>query len=207
MSGRDLDVEKGGFPIYEDKNLPKVNAWRRAASMAGLKGVPILPRASVLFSTSESANDEPRCCQNCFMFFTSGKCQIHAPSLEIKKFTKGEKDGNPIEYWPVCGYWVHGEPSSDRPFYKASLDPDDTGLSWINAPRPGLELSGTNCGGINNGDDCDFYITDGATPKWESSTGFCRVLQTRVAAGDCCSAFQDDDLISWNVAQDWIKNG
>jgi hypothetical protein len=202
---RDLDIESGGFPIYEDKNLPKVNAWRRAASMVGRKDV--LPdRASVLFSTAESAHDEPRSCFNCpFYKEQAGRCVLHASNVKIYKFTVGGKDGNPIDYWPVCGYWIYGDPG-DVQRHLADLNPEDTGLAWINAPETGLRRSGSCCGGQNGGDDCDYFDTAGGVAKWDATTGMCRVLKQTVTNMDCCNFWTDDDLLPWTTAQVWLKD-
>lgn len=62
-----------------------------------------------------------------------------------------------------------------------------------------------NCGGCNGGDDCDHFITDGKTEKWDSPTGFCRALQTTVACADVCSLWIDDDQLDWQTAVKIIK--
>lgn len=206
MSRHDLTIKEGGFPIYNEKTLSKINALRSTISEAGKTGVPILSKASVVFSTAESAHDEPRSCYNCPLFNEKlSRCQIHSPSIVIRKFTQG-KYGKDIEFWPVCGYWVYGEPSkADAQQHLVSLNPDDTGLSWVNAPEVGLKYSGSCCGGANGGDDCDYWYTEGSEPKWEAHSGFCRVLQADTGAMDACSAWTDDDLVDWRVAQDFLK--
>lgn len=208
MSRNVPEVEKGGFPIYGQQNLNKVNAWRRAASMPDLKDAPILTRAQVLFSTAESAHDEPRSCFNCPMYFEkAGRCKYYGQRIKIYKFIEGEKDGNPIEYWPVCGYWIYGPPSPAPPLYFPSLlDPEDGGLGWVNAPKPGLKRSGSCCGGANDGDDCDFWSTDDKEEKWNAASGNCRVLQSPTANMDCCAAWTDDDWIPWQTAQQFLKD-
>lgn len=207
MSRDVAEIEPGGFAIYGNKNLPKMNAWRRAASQVKMKDPPILTRGQVLFSTAESAHDEPRSCFNCPMLYEeAGRCKYFGPRTKIYKFTEGAKDGNPIEYWPVCGYWNYGTPSREKPVYFESLlDPEDAGLGWVNAPKPGLKLSGSCCGGANDGDDCDMWSTEGTEEKWEALTGFCRVLQTTTANLDCCACFTDDDWIPWQTAQQFLK--
>jgi hypothetical protein len=202
------EVEKGGFPIYGEQNIAKVNAWRRTASMPDLKDTPILTRSQVLFSTAESAHDEPRSCFNCPMLFEkAGRCKYFGPRIKIYKFTEGEQDGNPIEYWPVCGYWIYGSPNQQSPvFFKDLLSPEDAGLGWVNAPKPGLKYSGSCCGGANDGDDCDFWSTDAKQEKWDSATGNCRVLQEQTANMDCCAAWTDDDWIPWQTAQQFLKD-
>jgi hypothetical protein len=205
MSRGDLRIAEGGFPIYKEKQLDKVNAWRSAASMRNLEDAPILTRGQVLFSTAESAHDEPRSCFNCPMYFEkAGRCKYFGNRTKIYKFTEG--DPNPIEYWPVCGYWVYGKTSdSDPAYFPDLLDPEDAGLGWINAPKPGVSHSGSCCGGGNDGDDCDFWSTAGKEAKWDATTGDCRVLQTQTANMDCCAAWTDDDWIPWQTAQQFLK--
>lgn len=213
MSRGNLDIESGGFPIYPSggkdaaKAIAKWNAQRRVESMPDLKDPPILTRSQVMFSTAESAHDEPRSCFNCPMYFEkAGRCKYFGPRTKIYKFTEGEKDGNPIEYWPVCGYWFYGKPSQDSPkYFETLLDPEDAGLGWVNAPKPGLEQSGTCCGGGNDGDDCDYWRTQGKEAKWDAVVGTCRVLQSATANMDCCAVWTDDDWITWQIGQQFLK--
>lgn len=194
-----------GFPIYGEKQIGKVNALRKVNSQVGIESVPILDRGSVSFSTAESAHDEPRSCLNCPFFFSEAKrCELIGPRVVIDKFIEGKPEGKNIEFWPVCDYWIHGSPSHEPAHYKASLDPDDAGLVWVNAPEVGLELSGTSCGGGNDADDCDFWISD-SEGKFNSPTGFCRVLQSTTGTMDCCNCWRDDDEISWRTAQQWLR--
>jgi len=54
--------------------------------------------------------------------------------IEIHKFTsptKREDNAKPIEFWPVCDYWVRGQPNYGPAKYKAAIDPGDAGLCWI----------------------------------------------------------------------------
>jgi hypothetical protein len=94
----------------------------------------------------------------------------------------------------------HGEPNYGVEAFRGANSPTTLGLLWINAPRVGLEYGGANCGGCNGGDDCDFYMTD-IDDKREAPTGFCRVLQSEVANGDVCAAWNDDDKVDWQQAQ------
>jgi hypothetical protein len=206
MSRSNLKIEEGGFAIYRPPQIPKVNAWRSVASMKDMEDAPILTRGQVLFSTAESAHDEPRSCFNCPMYFEkAGRCKYFGDRTKIYKFTEGDPD--PIEYWPVCGYWIYGQPSQDNPaYFQTLLDPEDAGLGWVNAPKPGLPLSGTCCGGDNNGDDCDFWRTEGKQAKWDAATGFCRVLQSQTANMDCCGAWIDDDWLPWQTAAQFLKD-
>jgi hypothetical protein len=214
VSRSDLKIEEGGFPIYpgrgtgSSKAIAKWNAQRRVESAADMKDPPILTRSQVMFSTAESAHDEPRSCFNCPMQFEKhGRCKYFGPRTKIYKFTQGEQDGNPIEYWPVCGYWIYGEPSQDAPaYFQNLLDPEDAGLCWVNAPKPGLKHSGTCCGGGNDGDDCDYWRTEGEVAKWDATVATCRVLQSQTANMDCCACWDDDDLISWQIAAQFLKD-
>lgn len=196
-----------GFPIYGDKQLAKVNALRKVLSTAGNESMVALERSQVAFSTAESAHDEPRSCLNCPMFFSDAhRCKLFGDRVKIAKFTEGKPEGKLIEFWPVCDYWMYGTPEGGEfESLEYPLDPDDAGLSWINAPRVGAKHSGTCCGGANDGDDCDMWLATDKENKMESHTGFCRVLQTITANMDCCSSWTDDDLVDWRTAQQWLK--
>lgn len=187
------------FKIYRAAELRKVNAQRRALSAPADRSLPILSEASVLFSAASESHGEPRSCANC-CFYNSGKsCMLHGPHLPIRKFKfplRATADSKVIEYWPVCGYWAYGEPSTGEEKFLCILDPSDSGLGWVNAPEVGLSKSGTCCGGGNGGDDCDFFITKD-DEMHGNEPGFCRVLQKDVANMDCCGAWQDDDWIPW----------
>ena len=204
MSRDGLEIENGGFPLYDEKNLPKVNAMRRVMSRPDFHGVPILQPSDVLFTTGESMQDHPASCYNCrTQNPKSLTCKRIGPEILVKKFTRGGTDGNPIEFFPCCGMHDFGEPSEGIFFTRD--DPDYLGLVWINAPKVGQQFGGANCAGVNGGDDCDHYIVEGKKAKWDSVTGFCRVLQKNVAAADVCTAWTDDDVVSWREAAQWIK--
>jgi hypothetical protein len=198
------------FLEYGPKHLPKVNAQRLANSLVQIRTVPVLDEGQVLYSSPESANNEPRSCANCWMWNEHpGTCYIMGPDVRAEKFTyppKEELGAKPIEYWPVCGMWDYGKHNEGRPVYKAAPydDPDAIGFGFVNAPEVGLERSGTNCGGQNGGDDCDNYITKGSDKRAENEA-FCRVLQKNVPNNACCSAWCDDDWVDWNKGQDLLK--
>lgn len=199
MSRNLIHIERGGFPIYGEKQLDKVNAMRRVYSQPSYRDVPIPTKGEVLFVTAESMQYEPSSCYNCMTQNPKTiTCKRIGPDISVKKFTRGG-----IEYWPCCGMHDYGTPSEGN--YFTHDDPDYLGLGWINAPEAGQEHGGANCGGVNGGDDCDNYITEGNRAKWESVTGFCRVLQTTVAAGDDCASWRDDDLVDWREAQQILR--
>jgi hypothetical protein len=204
MSRNVVKVEEGGFPIYDERQIRKVNAMRRAASLPSVESAPIPSKGDVLFTTAEEQNDEPSSCYNC-VFYNYGKsCSLIGPRVKIRKFIYGKPD-KPIEYWPCCGMNFHGEPNKGEPIFRGNSDPDYLGLIWINAPKVGQEYGGANCGGVNGGDDCDHYFVEGKEKKWDSATGFCRALQTTVAAGDDCAHWDDDDKLDWRQAQKIIE--
>lgn len=197
-------VESGGFPIYTDKNVRKVNAMRRAFSTPA-SDTPIIPtKGQALFTTAESMHNEPSSCYNCVFYNSaSATCALIGPRIPIRKFIyplQPSADSKQVEYWPCCGMQQYGEPNSATAVYRASNDPDYMDLVWINAPRVGQEHGGANCGGCDGGDDCDHYLTDGKEEKWDSATGFCRALQTEVACGDVCTLWGDDDELHWRDA-------
>ena len=207
---KDLKIEDGGFPVYDRKQVRKVNAMRRAFSLPDVT-VPIIPtKGQALFTTGESMAGEPASCYNCAFFNESEKtCGLIGKNIRVEKFIypkEATADSKRIEYWPCCGMHQYGEPHSIGARYIATNDPDYLDLTWINAPNVGQPLGGANCGGCEGGDDCDSYITDGPKEKWESPTGFCRALQTEVACGDVCSLWKDDDELGWRQAQE-ILNG
>lgn len=199
-----------GFYKYQAKPelVKKINAIRINQSRPDLCGVPILQPGQVSFSPASAAHEEPRSCYNCFMYNYGKSCAILPPRLEIRKFTsplKREDNAKPIEFWPVCGYWVYGKPNYGPARYSAELSPDDAGLSWINAPEIGQEQGGASCGGKNGGDDCDFWLVEGDGDKREEATGFCRVLQRDTDNLDCCSAWIDDDILDWRMVQERFR--
>src|ERR1700757_1990527 len=189
--------------------VQKINSIRIGQSRPDLKEPPILTEGSVLFSSAASASNEPRSCYNCTFFNYDKSCRLIGKGVEIHKFTwpKEKRDAaKPIEYWPVCGYWVKGDPNYGPEEFSARLSPDEAGLGWVNAPKPGLEYSGTSCGGANGGDDCDFWIIDREDgDKRECESGFCRVLQRETGNMDCCSAWQDDDYLTWQMVQERFR--
>jgi hypothetical protein len=196
-----------GFLTYKAENLKKINSIRRVISAPDAKLPPILNNGQVSFSSAESANREPRSCYNCPFYNYDRSCQLMGQSLKIAKLIWPKQptgDSKQIEYWPVCSYWIPGEPNYGPSKKIASINPDDAGLCWINAPRVGLDYSGSCCGGQNGGDDCDFFMVPG-DDKREFDTGFCRVLQRDVNNMDCCSAWLDDDLVGWRTAQERFK--
>jgi len=198
------NIEDGGFPVYEGKNIRKVNAMRRAWSLPASTSPVVPTKGQALFTTAESMNNEPASCANCIFYNVSpGSCQLIGSRIPIKKFVypkEATADSKQIEYWPCCGMQQYGEPNRGPAKYRATNDPDYMDLVWINAPKVGQEIGGANCGGTNGGDDCDHYIVEGDTAKWDCPTGFCRALQTDVACGDICSLWGDDDELKWREA-------
>lgn len=195
-----LEIEKGGFPVYDEKQLPKINAMRRAASLPDVKSPLIPSKGQALFTTAEEMNDEPASCLNCQFYNQKAEtCVLIGARTKIRKI---ECEG--IEYWPCCSMQLFGKPNHEKAVYRASSDPDYLGLTWINAGKTGQHHGGANCGGCAGGDDCDHYLTSGTQAKWDSPTGFCRALQTTVACGDVCSLWQDDDMMDWRTAQKHI---
>jgi hypothetical protein len=200
-------VKTDGFLTYREENLRKINSIRRVISAPDAKLPPILNNGQVLFSSASTADNEPRSCYNCPFFNYERSCQLMGSQVEIHKLfwpKQATSDSKQIEYWPVCGYWVKGEPNYGEEKCVAHLNPDDAGLGWVNAPKPGQEYGGTSCGGRGGGDDCDLWMTEGAD-KREEDSGFCRVLQRETQNLDCCSAWVDDDLVSWRTAQERFK--
>jgi hypothetical protein len=204
MSRNVPKIETGGFPIYGQQNIRKVNAMRRAFSLPDADSAPLPNKGDVLFTTAEEQNDEPSSCYNCIFYNYGLDCSLIGKRIKIKKFIYGEPD-KAIEYWPCCGMNYHGDPNKGDPVYRGTADPDYMGLIWINAPKVGQEYGGANCGGVNGGDDCDHYMTEGNEEKWESRSGRCRVLRTPVAAGDDCAHWDDDDKLDWKQAQKIIE--
>jgi hypothetical protein len=206
VSRQGLEITKGGFPIYDEKQIRKVNAMRRAFSAPDSMAPVINTKGEALFVTAEELNDEPASCYNCqFYNEKAERCSLIGPRKVIKKLTwpkEATADSKQIEYWPCCSMQFYGKPNEGEAKYLADAsDPDYMGLIWINADKVGQEYGGANCGGVNGGDDCDHYMTADTKPKWESPTGFCRALQTMVAAGDVCAQWRDDDTLQWQDAQ------
>jgi hypothetical protein len=204
-----LEIEKGGFPIYEDKKqFLKINAIRRAVSLPAVS-TPIIPnKGQAMFTTAEEMHNEPSSCMNCqFWNEKAFTCQIIGPRIKVRKilYPKLETDDSkPIEYWPCCSMQFYGKPNGGDAIYRGATDPDYLDLLWINAPKPGQEHGGANCGGCDGGDDCDHYIVEGNKAKWDSPTGFCRALQVTVGCGDVCALWDDDDELPWREAQKLI---
>jgi hypothetical protein len=202
----DLKILDGGFPIYGQKNLPKINAMRMAFSVPTSTTPVVNTKGEALFTTAEELHDEPASCYNCQFYNEKAEtCSLMGRRTKIRKFIwpkAGSPDAKQIEYWPCCSMQFYGEPNKSEATYRTfAADPDYMGLIWINAPKPGQEYGGANCGGVNGGDDCDHYLTEGKEEKWESLTGFCRALQCEVAAGDVCCQWRDDDKLEWQDAQ------
>lgn len=202
-----VNPKTDGFLAYKAENLRKINSIRRVISAPDATLPPILNNGQIVFSSAKDADSEPRSCYNCPFFNYERSCQLMGQKLLIKKFIwppKATADSKQIEYWPVCSYWIPGEPAYGEEKSIATIDPDYAGLCWVNAPEPGLDHSGSNCGGANDGDDCDFFMTPGPD-KRSFETGFCRVLQRNVNNLDCCGAWLDDDLVNWRTAQERMR--
>jgi len=194
VSRANLEIEDGGFAVYGPGHLKKINAMRRAKSLPDVE-TPLIPtKGEALFTTAEEMHHEPSSCSNCVFLRSDKHCALIGPRTRIANLTHSQ-----IEYWPCCSMHTYG--ISKNPDYLTSGDPDYMGLVWINAPKVGQKHGGANCGGCDGGDDCDHYLVDGGTEKWDSPTGFCRALQTTVACGDVCSLWRDDDILGWREAQ------
>ena len=195
------------FLAYKAANLSKINAQRRALSQPTLTGVPILTKAQVMYVPEGAMEGEPSSCYNCPFFNYDRSCQLIGPRVKVKKLiypAQATSDAKRIEYWPCCGEWTRGDPNYGEEKFIASNSPDSTGLGWINAPKVGQEYGGANCGGKDGGDDCDHFITIGEDKRAEP-TAFCRVLQSEVENGAVCCAWMDDDFLSWDRAQNILK--
>lgn len=200
-------VESGGFVEYDEKQLPKVDSMRRDKSQPSFMGVPIMSDAQVLFTTAKELGGKPASCYTCKEQTHDFTCERLGPGVLVKKVTGSRDSGEPIEYWPCCSmHEFTDEPRKGAVSYHDTLDtPDSLGLIWINAPKPGQEYGGANCGGVEGGDDCDHYIVSGKHEKWDVDQAFCRVLQHAVDGGDVCAAWRDDDQLSFEDAQNLIK--
>jgi hypothetical protein len=206
--GRDnlKTVEEGGFVEYGDKQLPKVDSMRRDKSQPDFYGIPILHDADVMYTTASELGDKPASCYTCQFQQSNLTCGLLGPDVSVAKVTGSHDSGEPIEYWPCCGMHDYGPANTGQPTYRQVLStPDELGLIWINAPEVGQPFGGANCGGSNGGDDCDHYLTKGAVEKWEAKQGLCRVLQHSVDNGAVCTAWRDDDELSWEEAQQLMK--
>lgn len=202
--GRDelKDVEKGGFVEYREKQLPKTNAMRRDKSQPDFFGVPILTDGQVMFTRASEMGDKPASCYTCQFQQSDETCNLLGPTVPVRKVRGNKDSGEQIEYWPRCNGWCYGNPQKGKPHYSEYLStPDQLGLIWINAPKVGQALGGSNCGGISGADDCDHYITSGRVEKWDTKQGACRVLQHSVGAGDFCIGWRDDDILAYQDAR------
>jgi hypothetical protein len=198
------------FKAYTVTEIKKVNAQRRALSQPESRDVPALSKGEVMYVPEAKMCGEPASCYNCLKYNVGRSCQIIGPDTRIEKFIypkEATADAKRVEYWPCCFEWRRGTPNYGP--VKFVLDasrstPDEVGLGWINAPRTGQEAGGANCGGKDGGDDCDHYITRGDDKRAECSA-FCRVLQQDVENGAVCSAWRDDDWLSWDKARTLMK--
>jgi hypothetical protein len=206
--GRDelkAKAEPGGFIEYGKEQLPKVDSMRRDKSQPDFYGIPILQDADVLFVRASEIGDKPASCYTCQKQQSDETCFLMGPEVKVQKVVGHKESGDPIEYWPCCGAQQYGPPRKDKPVYSDQLSsPESLGLIWINAPELGQEYGGSNCGGVKGGDDCDHYMVKSGD-KWENPQGYCRVLAHMVDAGDDCSAWRDDDELTWNDAQQLMK--
>lgn len=197
------------FLVFKVENLRKMNAQRRALSQPTLDGVPVLQKGQVQYVPEGAMDGEPASCYNCSLYNYGRTCQLLGPRVPVKKFLAPPRptaDAKVIEYWPCCSAWLKGEPNTGpEKFNEPLTSADTTGLIWINAPKPGMEYSGACCSGKNGGDDCDSYITQGEDKRAEP-TAFCRVLQMEVEGGAVCSAWADDDILSFDRAMNVLKD-
>lgn len=179
---------------------------REAQSQPDIDIIPVLTKGQVLFVTAGSRNNQPNSCYNCWKFNRQDStCSILTKTIKVRKFIYGEPFKK-IEYWPVCGLHEFGPPNENAPMRRNEEDADYIGLVWINAPAVGQQCGGSNCGGSNGGDDCDYWKPpEGTEDKREAKVGLCRVLQTPTENGDCCAAWDDDDVMLWQDAQAILK--
>lgn len=196
------------FLTYKLRDLTKINAQRRALSQPTITDVPVLTKQQVMYVSEGQMEGEPATCYNCPFFNYDRSCRLLGPNVRVKKFVyppKATADAKRIEYWPCCGEWTRGEPNyGTEQFLASPSNPDSIGLGWINAPEVGQDIGGANCGGKSGGDDCDHYITKGDDKRAEP-TAFCRVLHSQVECGGVCAAWMDDDWVSWDRAQNILK--
>jgi len=199
-------TEAGGFPQYGKEQLPKVNTMRKDHSQPDFMGVPILTDGAVMLTTAEALGNKPASCYTCtFKNAKHGTCALLGPELLVEKVVGSEDEGDPIEYWPCCSEHNYGETNSEEAcYFEPYKSPEALGLFWINAPEVGAEFGGANCGGVAGGDDCDHYSVEEGE-KWDSESGFCRVLQHEVGSGQVCAAWQDDDILDWREAQQLLQ--
>ena len=199
-------AEPGGFVEYGAEQLPKVDSMRRDKSQPDFHGIPILSDGAVMLCSAEAIGNKPTSCSTCtFHNAKPETCMLMGPEIIVDNVTGAKDSGDPIEYWPCCSEQNYGEPNhSEAKYIEPFKTPDALGLVWINAPEVGQEYGGSNCGGVNGGDDCDHYLVRSGE-KWDSASGFCRVLQHEVDAGQVCSAWDDDDILDWQDAQQLLR--
>jgi hypothetical protein len=194
-------AEPGGFVEYGKEQLPKIDSMRRDKSQPDFYGIPILHDADVMFTRASEMGNKPASCYTCQAQQSDLTCFYLGPRVSVAKVVGHRDSGDPIEYWPCCGFHNYGPRREGKPVYADSLsNPDTLGLIWINSPKLGQQYGGANCGGVENGDDCDHYLVKSGE-KWDNPTGYCRVLAHEVGAGDVCTAWRDDDELSWEEAR------
>jgi hypothetical protein len=199
-------AEPGGFVEYGPEQLPKVDSMRRDKSQPDFYGVPILNNAQVMFTRGSEMGNLPASCYTCQSMQSDETCALIGPEVRTAKVVGHSDSGDPIEYWPCCDMHDYGKLATGKPQYRDNLsNPFQLGLIWINAPEVGQKYGGANCGGVDGGDDCDYYRVKGAVEKWDSPQGVCTVLQHTVEAGDVCVAWHDDDELDWQSAQQLMK--
>lgn len=198
----------GGDGRSKVSDLKKVNSQRRALSQPTFVDVPVLTKGEVLYIPEGQMDRKPASCYRCTFYNYGRSCKLIGPNVKIRKFVyppEATSDAKQIEYWPCCGMWTPGDPNYGTEKFMDQLSSADTlGLGWINAPKPGQEYGGANCGGKSGGDDCDHYCSEGDDKRAEP-TAFCRVLQSQVENGAVCAAWRDDDFMTWDLAQNIMK--
>jgi hypothetical protein len=193
-------VEPGGFVVYDEDQLAKIDSMRRDKSQPDFYGIPILHDSDVGFVKASEIGNLPASCYTCQKQNPDETCYLLGPEIKVAKVTGHADSGDPIEYWPCCSSHQFGEQAKEVSYSAEVSSPDTLGLIWINAPEVGQKFSGANCAGVEGGDDCDHYLVESGE-KWDNPQGVCRVLQHSVGAGDVCSAWRDDDELSWDEAQ------
>lgn len=189
------------MPLYKAGDLPKVNAMRYDKTQPDFYGVPVLHDSDVMFTTASQMGGKPGSCYTCSFQQSDLTCAFLGPSVKVSKVTGHADSGDPVEYWPCCDIHDYGKPQTGKPFYRENVStPSQVGLIWINAPEVGQKFGGSNCGGVEGGDDCDHYMVESGE-KWDNPQGVCRVLQHSVDAGDDCAAWHDDDILEFEDAQ------
>lgn len=197
-------AEPGGFIEYGKEQLPKVDAMRRDKSQPDFYGIPILQGSDVGYVKASEIGGKPASCYTCHMQLPDETCHLLGPEIKVSTVTGHGESGDPIEYWPCCSHHQFGETRNEIEYEEILQTPEGVGLIWINAPEPGQEFGGANCGGVEGGDDCDHYMVESGD-KWENPQGYCRVLAHTVNAGDVCAAWRDDDELTWDEAQQLMQ--